>query len=99
MAGEERGRILLSLCYSSQRGGLLVGVLRCAHLAPGGGPQSPSGAHLFTCTVTLPSFLRPNVGKKSKYKTSIRKKTLNPEFSEVDQGRARQVWWLWLWVG
>lgn len=34
MAGEERGRILLSLCYSSQRGGLLVGVLRCAHLAP-----------------------------------------------------------------
>lgn len=32
--GEERGRILLSLCYSSQRGGLLVGVLRCAHLAP-----------------------------------------------------------------
>lgn len=34
VAGEERGRILLSLCYSSQRGGLLVGVLRCAHLAP-----------------------------------------------------------------
>ena len=33
-AGEERGRILLSLCYSSLRGGLLVGVLRCAHLAP-----------------------------------------------------------------
>lgn len=32
--GEERGRILLSLCYSSERGGLLVGVLRCAHLAP-----------------------------------------------------------------
>lgn len=34
VVGEERGRILLSLCYSSQRGGLLVGVLRCAHLAP-----------------------------------------------------------------
>nr|XP_054097107.1 double C2-like domain-containing protein gamma [Callithrix jacchus]XP_054097108.1 double C2-like domain-containing protein gamma [Callithrix jacchus] len=34
VAGEERGRVLLSLCYSSQRGGLLVGVLRCAHLAP-----------------------------------------------------------------
>lgn len=32
--GEERGRVLLSLCYSSRRGGLLVGVLRCAHLAP-----------------------------------------------------------------
>ena len=34
LASEERGRVLLSLCYSSQRGGLLVGVLRCAHLAP-----------------------------------------------------------------
>lgn len=33
-ASEERGRVLLSLCYGSQRGGLLVGVLRCAHLAP-----------------------------------------------------------------
>lgn len=34
VAWEERGRVLLSLCYSSQRGGLLVGVLRCVHLAP-----------------------------------------------------------------
>lgn len=30
---EERGRILLSLSYSSQRHGLLVGIVRCAHLA------------------------------------------------------------------
>lgn len=30
---EERGRILLSLSYSSPRRGLLVGILRCAHLA------------------------------------------------------------------
>lgn len=30
---EERGRILLSLSYSAQRRGLLVGILRCAHLA------------------------------------------------------------------
>lgn len=74
MAGEERGRILLSLCYSSQRGGLLVGVLRCAHLAPmdANGYSDPF--------VRL--FLHPNVGKKSKYKTSVRKKTLNPEFNE-----------------
>nr|XP_017529664.2 double C2-like domain-containing protein gamma isoform X1 [Manis javanica]XP_036858310.1 double C2-like domain-containing protein gamma isoform X1 [Manis javanica] len=73
-AGEERGRILLSLCYSSQRGGLLVGVLRCAHLAPmdTNGYSDPF--------VRL--FLHPNVGKKSKYKTSVRKKTLNPEFNE-----------------
>lgn len=74
VAGEERGRILLSLCYSSQRGGLLVGVLRCAHLAPmdANGYSDPF--------VRL--FLHPNVGKKSKYKTSVRKKTLNPEFNE-----------------
>nr|XP_031546828.1 nucleoside diphosphate-linked moiety X motif 8 isoform X3 [Vicugna pacos] len=73
-AGEDRGRILLSLCYSSQRGGLLVGVLRCAHLAPmdANGYSDPF--------VRL--FLHPNVGKKSKYKTSVRKKTLNPEFNE-----------------
>nr|XP_019593466.1 PREDICTED: double C2-like domain-containing protein gamma isoform X5 [Rhinolophus sinicus] len=74
VAGEERGRVLLSLCYSSQRGGLLVGVLRCAHLAPmdANGYSDPF--------VRL--FLHPNVGKKSKYKTSVRKKTLNPEFNE-----------------
>uniref|UniRef100_G3VT11 C2 domain-containing protein n=1 Tax=Sarcophilus harrisii TaxID=9305 RepID=G3VT11_SARHA len=74
VVGEERGRILLSLCYSSQRGGLLVGVLRCAHLAPmdANGYSDPF----------VRIFLRPNVGKKSKYKTTVRKKTLNPEFNE-----------------
>ncbi|XP_072495437.1 double C2-like domain-containing protein gamma [Notamacropus eugenii] len=73
-AGEERGRILLSLCYSSQRGGLLVGVLRCAHLAPmdANGYSDPF----------VRIFLQPNMGKKSKYKTTVRKKTLNPEFNE-----------------
>uniref|UniRef100_A0A2K5XAM0 Double C2 domain beta n=1 Tax=Mandrillus leucophaeus TaxID=9568 RepID=A0A2K5XAM0_MANLE len=30
---EERGRILISLKYSSQKQGLLVGIVRCAHLA------------------------------------------------------------------
>uniref|UniRef100_A0ABK0KZW6 Double C2-like domains, gamma n=1 Tax=Rattus norvegicus TaxID=10116 RepID=A0ABK0KZW6_RAT len=71
---EERGRILLSLCYSSERGGLLVGVLRCAHLAPmdANGYSDPF--------VRL--FLHPSSGKKSKYKTSVRRKTLNPEFNE-----------------
>ena len=34
-----------------------------------------------------PSFLHPNAGKKSKYKTSVRKKTLNPEFNEVGPPR------------
>uniref|UniRef100_A0A8C7XBV3 C2 domain-containing protein n=1 Tax=Oryzias sinensis TaxID=183150 RepID=A0A8C7XBV3_9TELE len=27
-------------------------------------------------------FLKPDMGKKSKYKTSVKKKTLNPEFNE-----------------
>nr|XP_020823643.1 LOW QUALITY PROTEIN: double C2-like domain-containing protein gamma [Phascolarctos cinereus] len=73
-AGEERGRILLSLCYSSQWGGLLVGVLRCAHLAPmdANGYSDPF----------VRIFLRPNTGKKSKYKMTVWKKTLNPEFNE-----------------
>lgn len=30
---EERGRILVSLMYNSQLGRLIVGVVRCAHLA------------------------------------------------------------------
>lgn len=30
---EERGRILISLKYSSQKQALLVGIIRCAHLA------------------------------------------------------------------
>lgn len=30
---EERGRILISLTYNSQQGRLIVGVVRCVHLA------------------------------------------------------------------
>lgn len=30
---EERGRIMISLKYSSQKSGLVVGIVRCAHLA------------------------------------------------------------------
>ena len=30
---EDRGRILVSLLYNSQQGRLVVGVVRCAHLA------------------------------------------------------------------
>ena len=31
------------------------------------------------------------MGKRSKYKTSVRKKTLNPEFNEVGQGQVGAV--------
>ncbi|XP_040132637.1 double C2-like domain-containing protein alpha isoform X2 [Ictidomys tridecemlineatus] len=71
---EERGRILLSLSYSSRRRGLLVGIMRCAHLAAMdvNGYSDPY----------VKTYLRPDVDKKSKHKTRVKKKTLNPEFNE-----------------
>ncbi|XP_075439288.1 double C2-like domain-containing protein alpha [Ascaphus truei] len=71
---EERGRILLSLTYSAEQGGLLVGIVRCAHLAAMdvNGFSDPY----------VKTYLKPDVEKKSKHKTSVKKKTLNPEFNE-----------------
>ncbi|XP_043940076.1 double C2-like domain-containing protein beta isoform X2 [Protopterus annectens] len=71
---EERGRIFVSLCYSSQKRGLIVGIIRCVHLAAmdSNGYSDPF----------VKIYLRPDMGKKSKYKTSVKKKTLNPEFNE-----------------
>ncbi|XP_029803269.1 double C2-like domain-containing protein alpha isoform X2 [Suricata suricatta] len=71
---EERGRILLSLSYSSRRRGLLVRIVRCAHLAAMdvNGYSDPY----------VKTYLRPDVDKKSKHKTCVKKKTLNPEFNE-----------------
>uniref|UniRef100_A0A672HSS8 Rabphilin 3A homolog (mouse), b n=2 Tax=Ovalentaria TaxID=1489908 RepID=A0A672HSS8_SALFA len=71
---EERGRILVSLLYSSQQGRLIVGVVRCAHLAAmdSNGYSDP---FVKVC-------LKPDMGKKAKNKTQIKKKTLNPEFNE-----------------
>lgn len=42
--------------------------------------------YVFNCTSVLSlsfSILQPDMGKKSKYKTTVKKKTLNPEFNEV----------------
>ncbi|XP_062870871.1 rabphilin-3A [Trichomycterus rosablanca] len=71
---EERGRILVALTYSSQLGRLIVGIVRCAHLAPmdSNGYSDP---YVKIC-------LKPDMGKKAKNKTQIKKKTLNPEFNE-----------------
>nr|XP_032836898.1 double C2-like domain-containing protein beta [Petromyzon marinus] len=73
-AAEERGRILISLRYSTQRGGLVVGVVRCVHLAAmdANGYSDPF----------VKIYLRPDSGKKAKHKTTVKKKTLNPEFNE-----------------
>ncbi|XP_072103783.1 rabphilin-3A-like isoform X2 [Mobula birostris] len=71
---EERGRILISLLYSSQQGGLIVGIIRCVHLAAmdANGYSDPF----------VKICLKPDMGKKAKQKTQIKKKTLNPEFNE-----------------
>ncbi|XP_069786527.1 rabphilin-3A-like [Narcine bancroftii] len=71
---EERGRILISLLYNSQQGGLIVGIVRCVHLAAmdANGYSDPF----------VKICLKPDMGKKAKQKTQIKKKTLNPEFNE-----------------
>ncbi|XP_029916996.1 rabphilin-3A-like [Myripristis murdjan] len=71
---EERGRILISLMYSSQQNRLIVGVVRCVHLAAmdANGYSDPF----------VKICLKPDMGKKAKCKTQIKKKTLNPEFNE-----------------
>ncbi|XP_058876681.1 double C2-like domain-containing protein beta [Acipenser ruthenus] len=71
---EDRGRILVSLCYNTQKRALIVGIVRCAHLAAmdSNGYSDPF----------VKIYLKPDMGKKSKYKTSVKKKTLNPEFNE-----------------
>uniref|UniRef100_A0A8C8RW99 Rabphilin-3A n=1 Tax=Pelusios castaneus TaxID=367368 RepID=A0A8C8RW99_9SAUR len=71
---EERGKILVSLMYSTQQGGLIVGIERCVHLAAmdANGYSDPF----------VKLWLKPDMGKKAKHKTQIKKKTLNPEFNE-----------------
>ncbi|XP_056592437.1 rabphilin-3A isoform X1 [Triplophysa dalaica] len=71
---QERGRILVSLTYNTQQSRLIVGVVRCAHLAAmdSNGYSDPF----------VKICLKPDMGKKAKFKTQIKKKTLNPEFNE-----------------
>uniref|UniRef100_A0A8C2AII0 Rabphilin-3A n=1 Tax=Cyprinus carpio TaxID=7962 RepID=A0A8C2AII0_CYPCA len=71
---EERGRILISLMYNTQLGRLIVGVIRCVHLAAmdANGYSDPF----------VKICLKPDMGKKAKNKTQTKKKTLNPEFNE-----------------
>uniref|UniRef100_A0A9J8B1I6 Double C2-like domains, beta n=1 Tax=Cyprinus carpio carpio TaxID=630221 RepID=A0A9J8B1I6_CYPCA len=70
----ERGRIMISLKYSSQKCGLVVGIIRCAHLAA-------MDANGFSDPY-VKTYLKPDENKKSKHKTAVKKKTLNPEFNE-----------------
>nr|KAF6282743.1 rabphilin 3A [Myotis myotis] len=71
---EERGKILVSLMYSTQQGGLIVGIIRCVHLAAmdANGYSDPF----------VKLWLKPDMGKKAKHEMQIKKKTLNPDFNE-----------------
>ncbi|KAM4620946.1 double C2-like domain-containing protein beta [Polymixia lowei] len=71
---EERGRIMISLKYNSQKSCLVVGIVRCAHLAA-------MDANGFSDPY-VKTYLKPDENKKSKHKTAVKKKTLNPEFNE-----------------
>lgn len=68
------GRIQLSLKYKSQKNQLVVGIIRCAGLAAmdANGYSDPY----------VKCYLKPDVQKKSKRRTSVKKKTLNPEYNE-----------------
>lgn len=69
-----RGRILIYLKYHSNKQQLQVGIIRCAGLAAMdvNGYSDPY----------VKLYLRPDTGRKTKQKTSMKKKTLNPEFNE-----------------
>ncbi|XP_074466101.1 double C2-like domain-containing protein beta isoform X1 [Sebastes fasciatus] len=71
---EERGRIMISLKYNTQKSCLVVGIIRCAHLAA-------MDANGFSDPY-VKLYLKPDENKKSKHKTAVKKKTLNPEFNE-----------------
>ncbi|KAK4877923.1 hypothetical protein RN001_010429 [Aquatica leii] len=68
-----RGQILLSLCYSTKKRALLVGVIRCTNLLPmdNNGYSDPF----------VKLHLRPDPYHK-KHKTTIKWKNLNPNFNE-----------------
>ncbi|XP_056911210.1 double C2-like domain-containing protein beta isoform X4 [Takifugu flavidus] len=73
---EERGRIMISLKYNTQKSCLVVGIIRCAHLAA-------MDANGFSDPY-VKTYLKPDENKKSKHKTAVKKKTLNPEFNETN---------------
>ncbi|KAK7074457.1 Double C2-like, partial [Halocaridina rubra] len=69
----ERGKVLLSLKYATQRNALIVGIVRCAHL-----PSMDSNGF---SDPYVKVQLKPDPNHK-KYRTAIKWKNLNPEFNE-----------------
>ncbi|KAJ8312998.1 hypothetical protein KUTeg_010371 [Tegillarca granosa] len=74
LMSNDRGKILLSLKYSTAKQALMVGVIRCVELASmdTNGYSDPY----------VKIYLKPDRDKKSKFKTVVKKKTLNPEYNE-----------------
>ncbi|XP_047738833.1 rabphilin-1 [Hyalella azteca] len=70
--GQELGRLLLSLRYTSARGALIVGIVRCAHLRA----RDKNGYSDPYVKVQL----KPDPHKR-KLKTAVKWKNLNPEFN------------------
>ncbi|XP_064612197.1 rabphilin-3A-like isoform X2 [Liolophura sinensis] len=74
LMSNDRGKILVSLKFSTHKQALIVGIIRCAELAAmdSNGYSDPY----------VKVYLKPDKDKRSKYKTSIKKRTLNPDFHE-----------------
>ncbi|KAK6018929.1 C2 domain protein [Ostertagia ostertagi] len=70
-----RGKILLALQYNIQQGSLFVTIKRCAELV---GMDSTGFSDPY-CKVSL----TPVTSKAHRQRTSIKKRTLNPEFNET----------------
>uniref|UniRef100_A0A1I8B0H1 Rabphilin-1 n=2 Tax=Meloidogyne hapla TaxID=6305 RepID=A0A1I8B0H1_MELHA len=74
---EERGKLLLSVCYNIQQGSLFVTIKRCVELLG----MDATGFSDPYCKVSL----TPLASKAHRQKTAIKKRTLNPEFNETMQ--------------
>lgn len=72
---DSRGRIHVSLCYISKDHKLVVGIIRCANLIAmdSNGYSDPY----------VKCYLLPDPSKKTKRRTKMKKKNLNPEFNET----------------
>ncbi|KAL1237834.1 Double C2-like domain-containing protein beta [Trichinella pseudospiralis] len=74
---EERGKILLALCYDLQNKLLAVEVVRCVELV---GMDSTGYSDPY-----VKLTLKPGTLKSYHVKTEVKKKTLNPEYNRVFQ--------------
>ncbi|XP_048728473.1 rabphilin-3A-like isoform X2 [Ostrea edulis] len=74
LLSHDRGKILLGLKFSTSKQSLVVSVVRCVELAAcdTNGYSDPY----------VKLYLKPDPEKRSKFKTVVKKKTLNPEYNE-----------------